>query len=219
MTRVLPTALQTAIDAPVVRPFMALRIELPDPVYAWTGRGTLSFADNGGVVRSWVGAGEVGAIEAIGEATDGSATGIKAVLFNVPSEFSADIEDQAVRGVLFELYVGSLNETFQTIEATALIWKGVLDSYKITDAGTSLSVEITGESRSIDQRRPAIKRFTDGDHQRRYPGDKFFEYVAQMTEVPILWAQASQNSTGGGGGGGGGGLAGWVGNLARSNSA
>jgi hypothetical protein len=212
VSRDLPTALGSAIDDPVVRPFLALRIELPDPVYVWTGRGTLIFDDADGTSRTWMGAGGLGAIDTIGEATDGTATGIKATLFEVPSEFRTDIAAQATRGVLFEVYLGSLNETYQQVDAVALIWKGRLDDYKITDGGDTLSVEVTGESRAIDQRRPSIKRFTDEYQQRKHAGDLFFQYVPQMTEIPILWAQAEQNSTASGGGGGssgsGGGLVG-----------
>jgi hypothetical protein len=98
---------------------------------------------------------------------------------------------------------GALNETFQQIDGVALLWKGRLDSYKITDAGATLSVEVTGESRAIDQRRPAIKRFTDEYQQRKYPGDPFFEYVPGLTEVSILWAKAEQSAAPVGGGSGG----------------
>lgn len=203
MSRDIPAGLETAIDAVVVRPFLALRIELPDPVYVWTGRGTLIFNDADGNSRSWLGAGGFGSIDTIGESTDGTATGIKATLLNVPSEFGADIADQAERGVTFEVYLGALNETFQTVDAVALIWKGRLDEYKITDGGDTLTVEVTGESRAIDQRRPSIKRFTDEWQQRHHAGDKFFEFVPQMTEVSILWAQAEQNSVASGSGGGG----------------
>lgn len=194
MSRNLPPALAAALDQPVINPFLALRIELPDPVYVFTGLGTIIFDDADGATRTWLGAGGLGAIDTVGEVTDGSAAGIKASLFEIPSEFRADIAKQAVRGVVFEVYAGALNETFQQVEATALVWKGRLDDYKITDGGATLSVEVTGESRAIDQRRPAIKRFTDEYQQRKYPGDRFFEYVPQMTEVSILWAKAEINS-------------------------
>lgn len=206
MSRDLPPELADAIDQPVVRPFLALRIELPDPVYVFTGAGQIVFDDSSGTSRTWLGAGSIGAIEPIGESTDGSATGIRVSLFEVPAEFRDDIAAQAVRGALMEVYVGALNETFQVVEAVRLLSKWRLDQYKINDAGETLSVEITGESRAIDQRRPAIKRFTDEYQQRMHAGDLFFQFVAQMTEVPILWAKAEQSAApvGGGGGGGGG---------------
>lgn len=194
MSRDLPTDLETAIEEQVVRPFLAIRIELPDPVYAWTGIGTITFDDADANEREWTGTGGLGSIDAVGETTDGSATGIKVALNEVPAELAPDIADQATRGALFEVYVGALNETYQQIEAVHLLWKGRVDQYVVTDAGTALSIEITAESRAIDQRRPSIKRFTNEYQQRQHSGDKFFEYVPQMAEVPILWAQAEQKS-------------------------
>jgi hypothetical protein len=177
VSRDLPTDLSDAIAEPVVRPFLALRLELPDPVYVWTGRGTLIFADADGDTQNWLGAGGLGALDTIGEASDGSATGVKASLFEVPSDFRDDIADQATRGALMEVYIGALNESYQTVQATALVWKGRVDEYKITDNGNTLAVEVSGESRAIDQKRPAIKRFTDEYQQRKFPGDLFFQYA------------------------------------------
>ena len=206
MSRNLPSALATAIEEPVVRPFLAIRIEFTDAVTVWTGSGTLLFADSDGDEREWLGTGTLGSIDAVGESTDGSATGIKVGLNQIPEEFADDLAEQAQKGALFEIYVGSLNETYQQVEAVKLIWRGRVDDYKITDGGAQLAVEVMGESRAIDQRRPSIKRFTDEYQQRQYPGDLFFQYVPQMAEVQILWAQAEQSAvvTGAGGGGGGG---------------
>lgn len=190
MSRDLPAGLDAAIDRPVVRPFMALHIATPDPVYAWTGQGTLIFDDADGDPQEWIGAGGIGTIDEVGEGSDGSATGVRATLLQVPSEFREDIAQQATRGVAFEIYVGALNETMQQVEAAHLIWKGRLDEYRIIDAGSTISVQVTGESRAIDQKRPAIKRFTDEYQQRQHPGDKFFEYVPQMSEIPIIWNKA-----------------------------
>lgn len=201
MSRDLPAPLADAIAEQVVRPFLAVRIELPDPVYVWTGAGNLVFDDADGTSRTWQGIGTLGAIDTIGESTDGSAVGIKVALNAIPAEFREDIADQAVRGVVFEVYVGALDEAYQVVTATKLIWKGRLDTYVVTDGGDTLAVEITGESRGIDQRRPAIKRFTDEWQQRKYPGDLFFQYVAQMTEISILWAAAEPGTAGVGGGG------------------
>jgi hypothetical protein len=204
MSRDLDPALESAIEEQVVRPFMAVFIDLPDPVWVWTGVGMLPFNDADGNPQEWLGAGHAPySIDTIGEATDGSAQGVRVALSQIPAEFREDIALQAVRGVAFEVYVGALNETMQAVTATNLLWKGRLDEYKVSDAGDSITVEITGESRGIDQRRPSIKRFTNEYHQRLHPGDKFFEYVPQMVEVAVLWGAASQNSTTAGGGGAG----------------
>lgn len=214
MSRNLDPALAEAVSQSVVRPFIAVRIELADPVYAFTGIGTLTFNDSDGIEREWIGAGRLGAIDSIGESTDGTATGIKVTLFDVPSEHADDIADQATRGVKFEVYIGAIElptettENWHSIIATKMLWRGRVDEYKITDAGTSLTVEISGESRAIDQRRPAIKRFTDEYQQRQHAGDLFFQYVSQMSEVSILWAKAEPSgaTVGAVGSGGRGGI-------------
>lgn len=191
--RQLPPELQTAIEKDVVRPFFAVSIDLPDPVFIWTGSGEISFAD-----EDWVGIGSkdgecIGSLESIGEGTDGSATGVKVTLVGIPSEHREHIEDQAVRGAEFRVYIGALNETRQIVQAYKLLTKAKLDSYQIVD-GIDLSVIVTGESRMLDQRRPSIKRYTDAAQQKKYPGDRFFEYMPQLPSIPILWAKAKQDA-------------------------
>lgn len=177
------------IDKPELRPFLGLHIDLPDPVYAVTGNATIAYAG-----QTWNAIGGIGQIDTISEATDGSATGMSATLYQIPSEFRDDVADQAVRGCVYELYVGALSPDFKDVLGFKLIWRGRLDRYDIADAGESLTVTAAGESRMRDQRRPTVRRFTDWWQQRRYPGDLAFQYVARMTEVAILWAKASQSA-------------------------
>lgn len=187
--RDLPPILADEFDKSELRPFLGLHIDLPDPVFAVTGNTTISYAG-----QTWTAIGGLGSIDTVGEGTDGSAVGVKATLYQVPAEFRDDIADQAVRGCLYELYVGALDESYQEVLGFKQVWKGRLDTYDITDAGDTITVSAGGESRMRDQRRPAIKRFTDWWQQRRYPGDLAFQYVARMVEVPILWAKAKQDS-------------------------
>ncbi|MES3100091.1 hypothetical protein [Sphingomonas faeni] len=191
--RKIPPALQAEIEKDVVRPFFAVGIDLPDPVFIWTGSGEISFAD-----ADWVGIGSeegkcIGSLESIGESTDGSAPGVKVTIVGIPSEHRDHIEEQAVRGADFRVYIGALNETRQIVQAYKLLTRAKLDSYQIVD-GVDLSVIVTGESRMLDQRRPSIKRYTDAAQQKKYPGDRFFEYMPQLPSIPILWAKAKQDA-------------------------
>jgi hypothetical protein len=190
--RPLDPVLQAEIAKDVVKPFFAVSIAFPDPVFIWTGTGNIPFAD-----EEWIGIGNadaaIGALDTIGEGVDGSATGVKVTLVGIPSEHREHLEAQAVRGAEFKVYIGALNETRQTVQAYKLLTRAKLDSYQIVD-GVDLSVIVTGESRMLDQRRPAIKRYTDAAQQRKYPGDRFFEYMPQLPSIPILWAKAKQDA-------------------------
>ena len=86
-----------------------------------------------------------------------------------------------------------LDETYQQVIWFKTLWKGRLDTYEIVDAGDTITVTAGGESRMRDKRRPTIRRFTDWWQQRKYPGDRAFEYVTRMVEVPVLWAKSRQD--------------------------
>lgn len=185
--RDLDPALQTEIEKSELRPFLGLHIDLPDPVFAVTGNATINYAG-----EEWTAIGGLGQIDTIGEGTDGASVGVQATIYQVPSEFRDDVADQATRGCLYELYVGALDAGYRNVIGFKNIWKGRLDTYDILDAGETITVTAGGESRMRDQRRPAIKRFTDWWQQRKYPGDLGFQYVSSMVEVPIMWAKARQ---------------------------
>ncbi|MEO7470401.1 MAG: hypothetical protein ABIV36_25650 [Sphingobium limneticum] len=185
--RDLDPALQTEIEKSELRPFLGVHIDLPDPVFAVTGNATINYAG-----EEWTAIGGLGQIDTIGEGTDGASVGVQATLYQVPSEFRDDVADQAVRGCLYELYVGALDAGYRNVIGFKNLWKGRLDTYDILDAGETITVTAGGESRMRDQRRPAIKRFTDWWQQRKYPGDLGFQYVSRMVEVPIMWAKARQ---------------------------
>lgn len=188
MSRDLPAELEGELAQTGIRPFLALFIDFPDPVRAFTGRGKMVLDG-----EEYVGIHGIASIDAISETTSGSAVGAKATLLQVPGEFAADLADQAVRGVAYEMFVGAFDLDFQTVVGHQRIWKGTLQGYDILDEGVSITVTAIGESRQIDQRRPSVKRYTDEYQQRKYEGDRFFEYLPRLTEVPILWAKGRQD--------------------------
>ncbi|WP_288016454.1 hypothetical protein [Microcystis phage Mae-JY04] len=188
MSRELSPELEAELLETGIRPFMALFIDFPDPVRAFTGRGKMMLGGH-----EFLGIHGIASIDTIGETVSGSASGVRATLLAVPSEFAEDIADQAVRGCAYEMYAGAFDLDFQTVVGHQRIWKGTLQGYEILDEGSSITVTAIGESRQIDQRRPAVKRYTDEYQQRKFPGDRFFEYLPRLTEVPILWAKGRQD--------------------------
>jgi len=186
--RELGEPLQGEVEAPSLRPFLAFDIDLPDPVFGFSGKGIIVFHGN-----EYVGYEGVAQVDTIGEGTDGRATGVAVTLNRVPSEFREDLADQAVRGSLYRLHVGALSEDYSAVIGVRKIWKGTLQSYEITDGGEELTVRAGGESRAIDQRRPSIKRFSDEGQKRRFEGDRFFEYLPRLVELPVIWAKKTQD--------------------------
>lgn len=170
---------------PVLNPFFAVRMALPEEACAWTGVGTLTF---GG--RDYLGTGSLGTIGTIGEGSDGSAIGMTVSLSGIAPDLADDILTQPYRGAVFEVFVGALEADFVTLVAPPkLLWRGHVDTVSLTD-GEQMALTITAESRMRDQGRPRIRRYTDQEQQRRYPGDKFFQYLASLAEINLVWGKS-----------------------------
>lgn len=184
MTRDIASSLSTEIQKTVLNPFFALHIDLPDPVYAWSGVGTIEFEGN-----AWLGVGSFGGFGTLDEMSDGTVSQMSFSLSGIDATLYEYLIEQPYRNALCELWVGALNENFTAVSAgPSLIYRGRLVAVDLTD-GDELSIQITVERSSRDQTRQRVRRYTDSEQQRRYAADKFFEYQAQMQSVQVLWGR------------------------------
>lgn len=215
--RDLPAALADEIAKVVLQPVLGIFVDLPDPVHVCTLPWAIRFPDAAGIEREWIGGGDIGSISGIDEGTDGSAGGIRLTLNDIPididtgpdaTDIRSYLDQQATKDATIEIYVAVTEEDHRTVISSKLFQRYRLDTWSLLDSGDELQLEIGGESRMRDQGRPAIKMFTDEYHRAQHPGDLFFQYVAQMAEVQVMWAAAAQGagvaSSGYSGGGGSG---------------
>ncbi len=72
-------------------------------------------------------------------------------------------------------------------DGVPFIWfRGLTDSVNVT-IGESPSVTIAVRDRTTDWERPRISRYTDGDQQAMFPGDRGFEFVTQIASRDVEW--------------------------------
>lgn len=183
MTRDIGT-LAAEIAKPQLNPFFALYVDLPDPVRAWSGIGDLNF--NG---HTWAGVGAFGSFGTVSENADGTASEMTFILSGVDPTFYRYLVEIPYRGALTEFTIGALDETFTSLAAgPKTFFAGRLTAVDLVN-GDELTISITIKRSSKDDQRQRVTRFTDAEQQRLHPGDKFFEYGAQMQVVPILWGR------------------------------
>lgn len=58
-----------------------------------------------------------------------------------------------------------------------------------TEVGDTATITLSAESRMVTWDRPRTRRYNNEDQQSRYPGDRGFEYVAQMVEKSLIWGR------------------------------
>ena len=185
MTREITSAALTASQAETVRPVLMAEMDFSGGyVRANTSPYTLSFEGN-----DYLGVGNLGSIETITESSGLQALGIQLTLSGIPSEMIAIALGEHYQGRSCRIFMGLLDENHELIADPIEIFTGRMDTMDI-ESGTTSTITVSAESRLVDWERPRIRRYTDADLQREYPGDLGLEYVALMAEKEIIWGRA-----------------------------
>lgn len=189
MARPLSAAMVTALTGQVVRPLRFVDLEFDtDPLYLWTGLGTLSW--NG---HDYIGAGELLETSLVEETAEIKATGLQAVLSGIPSTLLSVALSEDYQGRPFRAYLGGLTDAGALIVDPYQDFGGRMDVMGIDEGRDTATIAMTVESQAADLERPRVRRYTPEDQAIDYPPDQgsptqrdsFFDQVAQLTNMEI----------------------------------
>ena len=185
MSRDLTAAMETAIDAGVFYPVGFVELDLDSaPVRLWTGIGNKSWDG-----KTWTGTGTLGSIGSIAESVNTPSSGLQLSLSGIPSEFVSMALAENYQGRQCSVWFGALDnlDDQNIIADPTLLYRGRMDSQPLDDGAETAVITVVVENRMVDVRRPNEARQTNEDHQRIYPGDTGFRYVANVAETPVRW--------------------------------
>ncbi len=138
--------------------------------------------------NTWRGVGQLTSIEPIKETLSPEAVGYKLTMASARTEALALALIENPQGRRCTIYVGFANpETGVLIDTPDVECVGLIDQFVISETPDSGLVSITVENELVDLQRPKTGRLTHSDQQQKFPGDRFFEYVAEMTERAVKW--------------------------------
>ncbi len=154
--------------------------------------GTVRFT-NGSVDIVWgdrifLAVGSFAGVSTMEEPSDLQSTGIQVTLSGIPVEMIALALDEPMQGRRATVYVALLDDEDRLIPDPVILFRGRIDAPAIS-LGPTASVVVAIESPLADWERPRVRRYTDEDQQARYPGDRFFEFVAAIANKPITWGK------------------------------
>lgn len=183
MPREISYLLQQAIEAPIVRLCVLLEMQFASSTLRlWNGNGPLIWND-----QLYLGNGWLVAYSPSSDTLDIRAEGFSITLSSVPVEVIALILNEARHSLIAKLYFAALDSNGTVVEDPFLVCEGFLDVPELQDDISSASVTITYESDLVDLDSPNESRYTDGEQQRLFPGDKGFEYVSSLKDKRIFW--------------------------------
>ncbi len=188
MTRDLSTATRDASQAPVARPVLLAELDFPSGFVRVNSSDRSIVFDPGGspsAAEEFLGVGRLGAVSAIGEASELQASGVDLSLSGIPAAHVSAAFERA-QGRPGRIWLGFLDDGYRLIVDPVLVFSGIIDNSSI-DLGELARVTVSVENRMIAWERPKVRRYTNEDQQQRFQGDKFFEYVNQTVDKELLW--------------------------------
>lgn len=185
MSRGLSTENLNAADSDVPVPIYFLSLDFASGVvYMHSRIGTITWGGN-----DWIGVGSFGEISAVEETSELSVKTVTYTLSGIPNEFISIVHEEHYQGRAARLYLGFIDRTTrQLVDTPFILDTGRMNVPEISDDATC-QVTLTAQSRISLWDRPAIRRYTDADQQKRFPGDKGCAFVNQAAQKELNWGR------------------------------
>lgn len=178
--RSLDSNFAAAMQAGHVEAFVMVEMDLTSGFLRVCGL-PFSFTYGGNV---YLGVGGLGSVQQILE-TDAEVRGLAFTLSGVPESVISLVHTEDVQGRPVKMMLAVLDGT--TVYVDQAVWQGELDVMTIDESGAQSVINVTAEHTLTAWEEPNVLLYSNEDQQRLYPGDKFFEYAAQMAQATIVW--------------------------------
>lgn len=133
------------------------------------------------------GAAGLGTIAAITDAP-GEVKGLQFEMAGVAASSIALALDDADQwqGAPITLRTAVLDASYQVVDAP-VEWTGYGDTMSLVEDGQTARITATAESSAVNLLRGNARTYSDTEHQAAHPGDRFFEYMADQSDKPVVW--------------------------------
>lgn len=165
-----------------------------DPAYFWNGNGTLE-ADG----KTWIGLGQLGAIEGIEQALAGQAVQLRFSISGAdvtgPMMTLAASEDRSgYVGKMVNVYLQFFDANWQLLDSPYSLISGIMDGVSISrqqeaNGSTVRTITVTAENIFYNRRVPSLGFWTSRDQKLRFPGDLGMDFIPsiQDIQIPVPW--------------------------------
>lgn len=194
MSRGLSVANVSALDGVIVRPVVMVQLEFDEPtgtLYLHDDIGSITANDWDGVSRTWSGLGDFGGIGKLEEGREISPYKVDLVLSGIDAAIASQVltDDSVLRSVY--ILIALLNDDRELVDDPHPMWGGKIDDLQVA-IGSESVIKVTCESQLASFEKVNNKLQNDSDHQARFQGDKFYEYLPQMLDAKFRWGGKTQ---------------------------
>ena len=187
MSRGLSAANEAAVNNQVVRRVYFAFLDYKNaPAFFCSAAKDIAFDyDGSGSDTNFVGIGALGSISELEEGTDIQSYAVDLSITGLEDiDISIALSDQ-YKGRDAIIWRGFLDEDHLLIDAPDVAFSGRMSLQEIDFENGAIALTVI--SRLADWQRANNSRYTNEEQQRRYPGDKGLEFIAQQVEKQIVW--------------------------------
>lgn len=180
--RDIPAEIITALESSKFKPLFLVEIDFDEPL-----RFSSYYVSTIVSGIEYFGAGNLGNITSSKENTDLDPNQMQITIAGISASALSAVGQSNYLNRDVRIKVGMINDLGAVIgDTTFNYFIGRTDEVKF-NFGRSSSIVITARDRLADWSRPRIERNMNADQQALYPGDKGFEFVAQIADKRIIW--------------------------------
>lgn len=182
MARGLQSAMESAVEATEVRPFVLVDLMFSSPIYLWSGYGDLSYTN------TYLGVGELLSMNAIEESQDLGANGLQIDLSGINgTTLLTKALSEEYQGKTVTVRLGARDGSGNIISDPIIIYSGFMDVMVINEGVEESTISLSVENKLIALSKTKERRYTSNDQRADYPSDKGFDYVTTIAEKTINW--------------------------------
>ena len=137
--------------------------------------------------RTFLAVGALGGVSQVQESGELRSYGITLTLAGVPRDAVAlamGEHCQGRPGTVWEVVLDAT--THLPLADPIVVFRGRMD-HPVIKLGETATIGVTMTNRLADWDRPRLRRYTDEDQKREYPGDEGFRFVSKTAEKEIVW--------------------------------
>ena len=184
MSRDLDTTTQAAAEASHVIPYLLVELDYESgAVRCASTPFDIEYDGN-----TFLGVGRLGQISAISEGPEMRSYGISMQLSGIPTAYFEEMIAERFQDRACRVWAGFLDTQHRKQGAPVQVFGGRMDVVTL-DRGETITATLTAESRLVDWERPRVRRYTDQDQQRAFPGDVGLEFVQATTDMELVWGR------------------------------
>lgn len=184
MPRSLTSTMITELQKGTVAPIYLVAVQFTSGVqYMWNGIGSVVW--NG---QTWLGVGNLGAIQGLTQATDITARNVTLTLNGIPNSLLELAIAECSQNYQAQIWFGFIASDGSILADPSQVWLGYTDVPTIMEGGDTSSISITVENKLV-ARQASNRRYTSEDQAIDFPTDTGFRYVASVQNFTGTWGK------------------------------